>query len=120
MNPMPKKFGFPVVSRVYLLTSPESLGLRQPHPARQVGEAGVGAEIVEFRVTFKDLRPHYIPSPQDVFEKHGRFALRLEILNHRRIALSFRYQKRQQSVVRRGLWAAQPIMVLKQNHDVAI
>jgi hypothetical protein len=50
----------------------QDCSLRQAHPAQQVGEAGIGAEMVEFRVTFKDLRPHDIPSPQDVFEKHGR------------------------------------------------
>ncbi len=39
-----------LVSPVYLLTSRESVGLRKPHPAQQVGVAGVGANPVPERV----------------------------------------------------------------------
>src|SRR5713226_9319070 len=39
-----------MVSPVYLLTSRESVGLRKPHPAQQVGVARVGANPVPERV----------------------------------------------------------------------
>jgi hypothetical protein len=55
MNPMPEKFAFEMVSRVYLLTSAESLGLRQPHPAHQVGVTGVGTH----------------PRPERVYREEG-------------------------------------------------
>jgi hypothetical protein len=38
------KFGFEVVSRVYLLTTRRSLGLWQTDPAQQIGVAGVGTK----------------------------------------------------------------------------
>jgi hypothetical protein len=50
MNPMPEEFAFEVVSPVYLLTTRRSLGLRQLHPAQQVGVARVGAYPVPERV----------------------------------------------------------------------
>src|SRR6266567_3382791 len=37
MNLMPEEFASEMVSPVYLLTTHGSLGLRQPHPAQEVG-----------------------------------------------------------------------------------
>ena len=45
-----EKFGFEMVSPVYLLGSIESLWLRQPNPAQQISVAGVGAHPVPEQV----------------------------------------------------------------------
>jgi hypothetical protein len=44
-----------MVSPVYLLTCPRSLGLWQPHPAQQVGVAGVGAKVVNPQVSYDEV-----------------------------------------------------------------
>jgi hypothetical protein len=51
---MPEKFGLQVVTRVYLRTTRVQYLLRQPHPAQQVGVAGIGAEVVKIRQGFNE------------------------------------------------------------------
>ena len=49
------KFWILMVRPVYLLTCPGSLGLWQPHPAQQVGVAGVGAKVVNPQVSHDEV-----------------------------------------------------------------
>src|SRR5207247_7669833 len=50
---MPEKLASVMVSPVYLLTSPGSLGLRQPYSAQQVGVAWVGTQPIPVHVYCK-------------------------------------------------------------------
>jgi len=47
---MPEKLASVMVSPVYLLTSPGSLGLRQPYSAQQIGVTRIGAHPVPIHV----------------------------------------------------------------------